>query len=226
MRKAPGAKADYREGTCGAAARPYARMRTRGCPALATLKTAVPIFTRQRVTAMSRTAATALLTLAALAFAFPAAATQWKWREGGRVIYSDRPPPTSIPEREILQRPTGMARGAVPPSPTGPSLVSASPSSATPAASGAHTDTDLEARARKEAARKAQAQSAQQKAEEARIAAARADNCLRARSQLKMLDDGVRIARTNAAGEREILDDKARAGEQTRMRSIIASDCG
>jgi hypothetical protein len=174
---------------------------------------------------MSRPAASALLALAALAFAFPAAATQWKWREGGRVIYSDRPPPASIPEREILQRPAGMARGAVPPSPTGPSLVDPAPASATAPASSVHTDTGLEARARKEAARKAEAQAAQQKAEEAKIAAARADNCLRARSQLKMLDDGVRIARTNAAGEREILDDKARAGEQNRMRSIIASDC-
>ena len=143
------------------------------------------------------------------------------------MIYSDRPPPASVPERAILQRPPGMARGAVPPSPTGPSLVDpvAGRRAGGAAASSAHTDPDLEARARKEAARKAETQAAQQKAEEAKIAAARADNCLRARSQLKMLDDGVRIARTNAAGEREILDDKARAGEQARMRSIIASDC-
>ncbi len=174
---------------------------------------------------MRRPAATALLALAGLMLALPAAATQWKWREGGRVIYSDRPPPASIPERAILQRPAGMARGVVPPSPTTPSLVDPAASAAVAGASAAHADADLEARARKEAARRAETQAAQQKADEAKIAAARADNCLRARGQLKMLDDGVRIARTNAAGEREILDDRARADEQARMRSIIASDC-
>lgn len=174
---------------------------------------------------MSRPVATALLALAGVMLALPAAATQWKWRDGDRVIYSDRPPPASIPERAILRRPAGMARGAVPPSPTGPSLVEPTPLAGAAAASAAHADAELEARARKEAARKAEAEAAQKKAEEAKIAAARADNCLRARSQLRMLDDGVRIARTNATGEREILDDKARADEQARMRTIIASDC-
>ncbi|MFG5410725.1 hypothetical protein ABXN37_24710 [Piscinibacter sakaiensis] len=40
-----------------------------------------------------------------------------------------------------------------------------------------------------------------------------------------MLDDGVRIARTNEKGEREILDDKARAAEQARLRAVVAADC-
>ena len=85
----------------------------------------------------------------------------------------------------------------------------------------ATTEPALEAKLRKEA----EAKAAQQKAEEARIASARADNCLRARGQLKMLDDGVRIAKTNEKGEREILDDKGRSDETTRIRAIIASDC-
>jgi hypothetical protein len=33
------------------------------------------------------------------------------------------------------------------------------------------------------------------------------------------------MARTNDKGEREILDDKARADEMRRTREIIAADC-
>lgn len=173
---------------------------------------------------MKRLAATALIALCALMNAMPAAA-QWKWRDGGRIVYSDRPPPARISERAILERPAGLQRNAVPPSPTTPSLVDAPPSpdaarALATAASGG-TDPALEAKLRKEAEDKA----AKQKAEEAKLAAARAENCLRARSQLKMLDDGVRVARTNEKGEREVLDDKQRSDEHTRTRAIITSDC-
>jgi len=56
-------------------------------------------------------------------------------------------------------------------------------------------------------------------------AAVRAENCTRAKGQLKTLEDGIRMARTNANGEREILDDKGRADEMQRTRQIISSDC-
>jgi len=39
------------------------------------------------------------------------------------------------------------------------------------------------------------------------------------------LNDGIRIARTNANGEREILDDKGRAAEMQRTQEIIDSSC-
>ncbi len=170
---------------------------------------------------MSRLAATALIALSALMLAQPASA-QWKWREGERIIYSDRPPPARIPERAILERPPGLQRGAVPPSPTGPSLVAPPAPPVASTAPAERSEPALEEKLRREAEEKA----AKQKAEEAKLAALRADNCLRARNQLKMLDDGVRVARTNDKGEREILDDKQRAEEQARIRSIIASDCG
>jgi hypothetical protein len=53
----------------------------------------------------------------------------------------------------------------------------------------------------------------------------RADNCIRASAQLALFNDGQRIARTNAQGEREVLDDKTRADEVQRARAVIASDC-
>ena len=177
--------------------------------------------TRQRVNAMNRLAATALVVLVGLTLATPATATLWKWRDGGRTVFSDRPPPSNIPDRAILERPAGMTRGAVPPSPAGPSLVDPTPAPVAAATAPAATEPALEAKLRKEAAEKA----AKEKADEAKLAAARADNCLRARGQLKLLDDGVRIAKTNQKGEREILDDKQRADEQARVRKIVVSDC-
>lgn len=177
--------------------------------------------TRLRVTAMNRLAATALVALIGLTMATPASATLWKWRDGGRIVFSDRPPPANIPDRAILERPTGMERGAVPPSPSGPSLVDPKPAPIVAAPASAATEPALEAKLRKGAEEKA----AKQKAEEAKLASARADNCLRAKGQLKLLDDGIRIARTNQQGEREILDDKQRAEEQARVRKIITNDC-
>jgi hypothetical protein len=56
-------------------------------------------------------------------------------------------------------------------------------------------------------------------------AAQRAENCARAKSHLNALSDGMRIARTNDKGEREVLDDKGRAEEMQRARQVIASDC-
>ena len=79
----------------------------------------------------------------------------------------------------------------------------------------------LESRLRQEA----QAKEAERKSQEAKLAALRAENCLRARSQIKLLDDGVRIARTNEKGEREILDDKGRAEETARTRKLVESEC-
>ena len=65
----------------------------------------------------------------------------------------------------------------------------------------------------------------EQKAEEARVAQVRAENCARAKQAKASLDSGVRMAVTNAKGEREIMDDAARAAESKRIQGIIASDC-
>lgn len=85
------------------------------------------------------------------------------------------------------------------------------------------TPLDRELEARKRAAE--QEQAARQKAEDARLAAARAENCRRARSHAAALESGQRIARFNAQGEQEVLDDAGRADELRRAREVIASDC-
>ncbi|MFN3417462.1 MAG: DUF4124 domain-containing protein [Caldimonas sp.] len=148
-----------------------------------------------------------------LASALPATA-QWKWKDSaGKVQYSDRPPPASVPERDILQRPSNARSIAPPPVDTAPA--------AAPAAPPAGVDKDLEARRRQEE----QDREAKARTEKERIAQVRADNCARARSYMQTLDSGVRIARTNAKGEREFLGDEARAAEAARTREIIAANC-
>ena len=47
----------------------------------------------------------------------------------------------------------------------------------------------------------------------------------RAKQAKASFDSGLRISRTNAAGEREFMDDAARASELKRIQGIIASDC-
>jgi hypothetical protein len=69
------------------------------------------------------------------------------------------------------------------------------------------------------------ADAAKQKADEARQAAARADNCKRAQGAKATLDSGMRMARVNAQGEREVLDDAQRAAELKRVNEIIAASC-
>ncbi|MFT3822022.1 MAG: DUF4124 domain-containing protein [Rubrivivax sp.] len=155
----------------------------------------------------------------ALLLALPAAA-QWRWRDAnGRVTVSDRPPPREIPDKDILQRPGTAARAAAAAAPA-----SVAASGVAVAASGAASvPVDKELQARKKAAETEQ--QAKAKAEEQRNAAIRADNCARARSHLATLDSGQRLARINDKGEREVLDDEARAAEVRRAREVIASDC-
>lgn len=150
--------------------------------------------------------------------ALPADA-QWKWKDGtGRVQYSDLPPPTSTPEKDILARPNER-KIAVSPAFAASGVSAAGSASATLAPK--TTDPELEAKRKKYDAE----QAARVKADEDKVAAARADNCLRSKSQLKTLESGVRVAKTNEKGEREILDDEGRDTEMKRSRALIASDC-
>lgn len=71
---------------------------------------------------------------------------------------------------------------------------------------------------------KARAEKAQAEAERQREQML-AENCQRARNQLTALEGGQRMARFNERGEREVLDDAARAQEVTRMQEFIDANC-
>jgi hypothetical protein len=174
---------------------------------------------------MARPLVALLAVLAASLVALPAEA-QWKWRDkGGHVQYSDLPPPPGTPEGDILARPSASMRRAAPsgatPSPMSTPAMTAAAGSA-PASTPRGAEPELEAKRKKAEAEAA----AKAKADQERFAAAKADNCSRARAQLTTLKSGIRLAQTNAkTGEREFLDDKQRADETRRTEEVIATDC-
>jgi Domain of unknown function (DUF4124) len=168
----------------------------------------------------------AMLLLACLALGLAASAqAQWKWRDkGGQIHVSDLPPPHAVPDKDILQRPTASRFAA---------QAASAASAAAPAASAAGVaapasvpgDNKLAAEVEARRVKAQEEEKARRKAVEEANVTIRADNCQRARRSLVTLESGQRIARTNDKGEREILDDKARAEETQRARRIVASDC-
>jgi hypothetical protein len=156
-----------------------------------------------------------------------AASAQWQWTDkDGRKVFSDRAPPADILEKNILKRPGGQGTKA---SPTDVSVV------ATAGAIAAASAPQVGARAPKlsgvdkeltEKKKKAdEAEAAKRKAEEERVVKAKIENCTRAKQAKAGFDSGVRIARTNDKGEREVMDDAARTTEVKRIQSVIDADC-
>lgn len=141
---------------------------------------------------------------------------QWQWLDSqGRPVFSDRPPPADILEKNILQRPATPAKttAALPPAVAG--------SGAASVIKPAGVDKELTERKK----RAEETEAAKRREEEERILKVRAENCARARQARANLDSGMRIARVNEKGEREVLDDATRAAEITRLQSIVDADC-
>lgn len=173
-----------------------------------------------------------MLALAGWAFALSAAA-QYQWvGKDGRKVFSDRPPPADIQEKDIIRQPGGR-RVALPVIPAETTEMDSTTAAAAPAAAAAKPkvdpnapkisgkDAELEARKKKLAEEAA----TKKKAEEEKLAVALADNCLRAKKGLASFQSGTRIAVVNAKGEREFMDETMRAAESKRLQSIIDSDC-
>ena len=164
-----------------------------------------------------------------LAFAVTTANAQWQWVEkDGRKIFSDRPPPAGIAEKDILKRPPGTARAVVAPVLINPGTESAA-GVKPPAAPGSKASApklsgkDVELEAKKKKADEEEA--AKKKVEEEKVAKTKAENCERAKTGLATLKSGVRMASVNAKGEREIFDDAKRASETKRAQEVIDASC-
>ena len=145
---------------------------------------------------------------------------QWQWLDkDGRKVFSDRAPSPDVPEKNILKRPGGnrAATNAAAPVPV------AAASAPLAAAADKDQGVDKTLEAKKKQAEKAETD--KQKQEVERVAKLKVENCKRAQQAKVTFDSGVRISRTNAQGEREVLDDAARAAEQQRIDGIINSEC-
>ncbi len=168
---------------------------------------------------------------AAFALALPlAAAAQWQWIDkDGRKVFSDQAPPADVPAKNILKRPPQAAAPAAAAEPSAgsgasgapgvPATAAKPPSAPAPKVTG--VDKDLEAKRKQAEA----AEAANKKAAELSLAKTRSENCERARRAKASLESGVRIATTNAKGERDFMSDEARAAEARRINEVIAKDC-
>ena len=150
-----------------------------------------------------------------------AASAQWQWMDkDGRKVYSDRAPPPDILEKNIMKRPGSRIISAAPIDTPASALASAPADSASaPKISGV----DKELADKKKKAEEAEL--AKRKAEEERITKAKIENCARAKQAKATFDSGVRVARVNEKGEREVMEDGARAAEVKRIQAIMDADC-
>lgn len=175
---------------------------------------------------MKLTQTLSVVALMGLSFA---ASAQWQWLDkDGRKVYSDRAPPTDIQEKNIIKRPGNYK----PPiaattdnaaEPDGKSTAASAAAAAAAPTLPASGGKDKELEAKKKLAKEAEA--AKRKADEERIAKGQVENCARAKQAKTTFESGVRIGRTNAAGEKEFMDDAARAEEVKRLQTIMARDC-
>ena len=147
---------------------------------------------------MTRASPTALAVALLAAFvAGGASAALYKWTDAqGRVVYSDQPPPGNVKTEQL--------RPAPPP--------------ANPNAAKELAQRDAEFKKRQDDAAKADAKATKDRA----ASAEHAENCTQMRAELKQLTESqLAIYRYNEKGEREIMDDDARAKERAKLNAWI-----
>ena len=171
-------------------------------------------------TAIRTSIATALFLCATASMA------QWQWLDdSGRKVYSDRPPPASVPAKNIIKRPGhNPAPVIIMPIDSKESAPAAS-QPAVPASAATPKPSASEQKAAAEQKKKEAEEARLKKAEEEQAAKARAENCQRAKTALATLKTGVRVSTVNAKGETQIMNDQSRAAEEKRLNGVIASEC-
>jgi hypothetical protein len=153
----------------------------------------------------ARTLLLAAFSMAALACAAPAAA-QWAWRDAaGHMVYSDLPPPSSVPARNIVRQPSAkpaLRADAMPEAPNeAPAEAKAQPEpprAAAPPRAPTYVEREIESRQRQQQLAAAEKKAADEDARKAQMA----ENCARLRAYQRALEGGFRVARLNAAGQR------------------------
>ena len=151
---------------------------------------------------------------------------QWQWIDrSGRKVFSDRPPASDIPEKNIIRRP-GAPLPVTIVSNTETDTQANEPALAAPNTSAPQPSADAQKEKIAAEQKKQQEEAARRKAEDEKIAKQRAENCQRAKTALATLKTGVRLSTVDAKGERSVMDDKARATEEKRLNEAIAANCG
>lgn len=175
------------------------------------------------------------LVTAALLLALPVSAQIYQWKDAdGRTHYSDTPPPTgpvktlrgATPRQHVPLAPAADAEDAADSAER--AAADGQPADGTdenPDAQAPDTNAADDVEAQFRARRAAAAAAEQQATAEAERNAERERFCTQARNQLKGLQSGQRVARMNAAGEREFLTDEERSVEISRLERQLTENC-
>ena len=151
------------------------------------------------------------------------AAGGWQWLDGsGRKVFSDMPPPASVPEKNILQRPPSPAYGATlaPATPDPPASAPAAPSRSD------SSDTPSPRRGHRSKGEVPELNDAELRAAvDKRNGEIRQNNCRRAREDLAALASGTRLLVSNERGEPVVLDEERQAAEIRRLRRSEQDNC-
>lgn len=167
---------------------------------------------------------------------------QWQWvDDSGRKVFSDTPPPTSIPQNRILKQPKAVtpapvARSSNQDAQEGQEGQDGQQAQAQP---GQGEDADLKARV--EAQNNAEQQARAKEVEdtkkqneeidrknaeiERQNAQARANNCNSARQRLQQLEPGRRVTTTDGQGNTGYMSDAQREAERQRAQQSIRDNC-
>jgi hypothetical protein len=158
------------------------------------------------------------------------AAAQWQWKDdNGRMVYSDRPPPTNISPSQMVKAPAPKpiakpdAKGdAAKNDPV--ALAAANLKAGLPAPAAAKptlADKDLESKKKALDAEQADKKRATDAERDARNAAA----CEDTKASVRTLESGMRVSQTNAKGEREYLSEEARAKKIGDLKRDLTENC-
>ncbi len=157
-------------------------------------------------------------TLLAAACALPIAAHAqvYKWvDEHGRVRYGDTPPPSAKVKVIAAPATPSAAPDSTPSSGSEKDTKAAKKGPLTPA------EQEQDFRRRIKEAQEAAAKADKERKEKE----ARRENCGNAQEQLRTLQSGQRISRTDSQGERYFLDDSQRAQETARAQQAVSQWC-
>jgi len=171
----------------------------------------------QRITRLAL--ATALIACTSLAQA------QWMWvNDKGVKQFSDQPPPPGTPANRILKAPRGVAvadlhKDAAATPANGDEAPAGDEKVAPVKPSLAERNADFKKRQQETAAKTAKAE------EQAKLDAEKKKYCSEAKSNIGMLESGVRVSEMGPNGERNFMSDEARAQKIKEQRESVNSMC-
>lgn len=163
-----------------------------------------------------------------IALACPAAHAQWAWQwrdDKGVMVYSDAPPPPSIPASRVIRNPnsrTATPYEAMPAPASAPQATAPKTNTSTKSASSVAADPE-------EALRKRLADRAKKEQDEAKqadLAQRKQAECERIRNETTYLQDGRRAGTAQADGSIAYMDDNQRAAAIQRNQADLRANCG